>query len=423
MKLNPLVLFGLAGALGLVAFLATQQHLSATTEERKVAVLVAKAEIDVGDPVTAQNAAMKEIPASALPPRPIVKPEQWQGLYAGSRFLPGEVMVQEKVAATFGSDSRSIPPGMLVQTINVDRAKSHAGLLTPGDRVDVFGSFDISEIDERTNRPRKYQMIKRILGDLEVWSVGSTVVGTEQGGDREGQKDTARKTTSTVGLLTTPEQYARLAGAEAAGKLFLGLRHPDDDSDAGDISFVTDDLYGDPRDQRRREEEEAERQAAETAAKSAATPAPAPAAGGLGAFLAAEQAGGAPAAPAALRADDVPTWTVVLHSGGSSRPAEVVDVAAARAAGFTPAQIAAKRRYLADPAAAPVGPNPLATRFAAGPGANETPFAPAEPPPTAAEPASGDPLADEPADDAPAAEPPRLSAAGVGADGMFPLPE
>ena len=418
MKLNPLVLFGLAGALGLVAFLATQQHLSANVEEQKVPVLVARTEIRVGDPVTEENSAFKEIVVSALPARPITKPEQWEGQFAGSRFLPGEVIVQDKVAKKFGSDSRKIPPGMLVQTINVDRAKSHAGLLTPGDRVDVFGSFDVSETDQRTNRLKKYQMIKRILGDLEVWSVGSTVVGTEQGGDREDQKNTASRSTSTVGLLTTPVQYARLAGSEAAGKLFLGLRHPDDDSDAGDISFITKELYGDKPAQVAREQEEEE---AEPAA-----PEQNPAAGDLGDFLDAEIAG--PAAPAPLRAVDVPTSTVMLHIGDDTRTTEVVDVLAARAAGYSDAQIADKRRFLANPGTAVAASNPFEARFAARPAAPPTPPAATAAPADAPADADGSRAADA---EAPAPAPAAdggLSAGSpfeddVQADGMYPAPE
>ncbi|NNJ27792.1 Flp pilus assembly protein CpaB [Alienimonas chondri] len=407
MKLNPIVLFGLAGALGLVAFLATQQHLSAKTEEPKVAVLVARTEIRVGDPITEANSAMKEIVVSSLPARPITKQEQWESQFAGSRFLPGEVIVQDKVAAKFGSDSRKIPQGMLVQTINVDRAKSHAGLLTPGDRVDVFGSFDISEYDERTHRPRKYQMIKRVIGDMEVWSVGSTVVGAEQGGeDREGQKDTARLTTSTVGMLTTPEQYALLAGAEAAGKLFLGLRHPDDESDVGDISFTTDELFKSHTDQQKRADEEVaeedEPQIADVDVDAS-----------LGTFLDKELAR---PAPAALNPSDVPTWTVMMHVGGNTRATEVVDVAAARTAGFTNAQIADKRRMLMN-GTEPAASNPFEARFAARPTTDvprsaEPPAEPFEPPTPADDEA---PAGDAPSDDA-------LLPGGVEGDGMFPDP-
>ena len=382
MKLNPLVLFGLAGALGLVAFLATQQHLAAKTEEPRVSVLVAKAEIEVGDPVTEENSAMKEFPVSALPPKPIVKPEHWQGLYAGSRFLPGEIMVREKVDAQFGNDSRSIPPGMLTQTIKVDSTKSHAGLMRPGDRVDVYGSFQVAGVDERTGRPTKTRLIKRVLGDLELWAVGASVVGADQGGsDRDKKKDTSRRTENTVSLLVTAPQFAKLAGSEAAGTLTLALRHPDDKTDYGDIAFSTAELLSEGTDQ---QERTAARTAAATpglspAATTAARPAASAASGGVAAFLDAEAAP-APAAPAARRAEDVPTWTLTLHSGRDSTPTEVVDLAAAVKAGFTPAQIAAKRRYLADPNSAPAvaAVDPLAAGFGAPGGFGQAP--PAAPP-------------------------------------------
>ena len=359
MKLNPLVLFGLAGALGLAGFLATQQYLSGQEDERKVPVLVARTEIRVGDPITQENSGFKEIAVSALPPEPITEPEQFEGSYAGSRFLPGEVMVQGKVAAQFGNDSRSIPRGMRVHTTSVDKTKSHAGLLRPGDRVDVMGSFDVSERDPVTGRSERFKQIKIVLGDVEVWAVGTEVVGADQSGsDREGKKDTSRKDSATVSLVVDPTQAVRLAGAESAGTLFLSLRHPDDDTDPGDISFTTSDLYGDKKDQNARPQASAEETApvatvAPAAPDTPAAPAAPPTAsqtdGALAAFLAAEESGAAVDAEVAEEKGDVPTWTVTLHVGGDVQMNEVVDVPAAREAGFTDAEIASKQRELRDP--------------------------------------------------------------------------
>ena len=423
MKLNPIVLFSLAGVLGLVAFLATQQHLSAKTEEERVAVLVAKTEIDVGDPVTEENSGMKRLPVSALPANPITKPEQWRGQFAGSRFLPGEVMLRGKVNAQFGAKSRQIPTGMMVQTINVDRTKSHAGLLTPGDRVDVWASFKVSVTDERTGRNRDVTRVKNVLGDLELWAVGDSVVGAEQGGanDRDAKKDTAKRDSSTVSLLVTPEQFGRLAGSEEIGTLFLGLRNPDDPTDFGDVMFDAQDLYEDGRDQRARSERNtagvtAPAAPVKAAPVAAATSRPDPA-DDVAAFLDAEQA--APVvAPAEKRAEDVPTWTMTLHVGEEARPTEVVDVDAALAAGFTRGQIALKKRYLVDPNSAPAATADPLTGLA-GPAGLADPAA--APLPPAAE--QGPPADPAPAEDAADALPaPAADGPAQEGDGMFPMP-
>ena len=422
MNLNPLVLFGLAGALGLAGFVATQQYLHGQEDERKVPVLVAKTAIRVGDPVTAENSGFKEIAVSSLPQQPITGPEQFEGKYAGSNFGPGEVIVQTKVSEDFGNDSRKIPKGMRAFTTFVDKTKSHAGLLRPGDRVDVMGSFDVTETDPLSKRQNRYKMIRSVLGDVEVWAVGATVVGADQsGGDRESEKDTSRSDSSTVSLLLDPVQAVRLAGAESEGTLFLSLRHPDDDSDPGDISFVTSDLYGDDHDQndrdrnaRDRNARDADRPAADpapadpaaAAARGTSAP-PAPAAGSAFPVASAGSAGADADAAAAAGPGEVPTWTVTVHVGEELRMEEVVDLPAARAAGFTDAQIARRRRELRDPSFAA---KLAADRAAAAAPAN--PFAapaPRTPPP-------------RPAGAAPAlAAGPALDADGP-ADGLFPMP-
>ena len=426
MNLNPLVLFGLAGALGLAGFVATQQYLHGQEDEQKVPVLVARTAIRVGDPVTPENSGFKEIAVSALPQEPITDPAQFEGKYAGSNFGPGEVMVQTKVSADFGNDSRKIPKGMRAFTTFVDKTKSHAGLLRPGDRVDVVGSFDVSETDPLTKQRKRFKTIRTVLGDVEVWAVGAAVVGADQSGDREDRKDTSRSGTSTVSLLVDPQQAVRLAGAESEGKLFLSLRHPDDDSDPGDISFVTSDLYGDERDQNARAPRPGAGASADggrdgaapaaSAVASAASPAAAPAlpapranATGVAAFLDAEAAGPAAEHAGPERPADVPTWTVTMHVGESVKMSEVVDVAAAREAGFTGAEIARKRRELRDPAFATRVANERAAARGAAPAAN--PFAPAPGPaaPPPAGDAPGDALAAAPASD-------------DGNDGLFPMP-
>ena len=362
MKLNPIVLFAAAGALGLVAFLATQQYL-AGNKDATVPVLVAAAEIRVGDPITEENAKFKELPVSALPPKPITEKAQYEGMFAGSVFLPGDVMVQGKVGRDYGAISRAVPPGKQTVAISVDKTQSQAGNVRPGDRVDVWVTHEIDDVDPLTGSRDSYTQTQLVLGDLQVWAVGREVVGRDQSGsDRAEKKDTARggRGDGTISLVVEKSQIAKLSTAQKIGSLSLSLRHPDDDSDTGDVVFDSRDLFEGRRSQEKREEPPA--------------PAPEPVVAEvdeddlkedaddaddrdqLDAFLAAEAAPKAPAKPAEPTAEDVPTWISVMHVGGEARMVEVVDVTAALEAGFTPAQIAQKRMFLADPGSVPTPP-------------------------------------------------------------------
>ena len=350
MKLNPLVLLAVAGALGLAAFLGTQQMLAARSDagEEKVSVLIATAEILTGDPLDETNTAFRPLPADMLPPQVITSAEQFAGQAAGSRFLPGEIVLQGKIGAQFARASHQIPKGMKVVTISVDKTKTHAGLLAPGDRVDVIGTF---HQEERTgNRSERYSVSTLVLGDLEIWSVGQDLRSRDLGGGDRGRGE--RTDTGTVGLLVTQPQASKLTVAEEEGKLHVVLRNPDDESDPSQVAFDSRDLVRSGNDQEDRRGNDQDAPAAEVTAGDFPAVAPAGPAADLGeARLAASVMstvaglwGGTPADAAAE--PEVPEWTVTVFNGDRTEAVRVIDADTARANGASEARIRSRREAL-----------------------------------------------------------------------------
>ena len=141
-------------------------------------------------------------------------------------IAPGEAVLRSAVvgpgqrgflAAVLGSGARAV-------TIRVGPATSHAGLIDPGDRVDVILSAELE-----TAGGNRSVLARTIVEDVRVVAVDRRV-GTPDGsaggaasgsGDGEG---TQRTEMITATLEVSPEQGDRLVLGEHEGKLSLAVR-------------------------------------------------------------------------------------------------------------------------------------------------------------------------------------------------------
>lgn len=118
----------------------------------------------------------------------------------------------------------AVQPDRRAVTLQVDQVSGVAGLIRPGDYVDVIGTF----IDERpaTARNVAAERITKTIYLLQagrVLAIDSKVVSADvQTEGRSGSRISYR----TVTLEVRPEDALRLISAEHAGKLQLLLRNP-----------------------------------------------------------------------------------------------------------------------------------------------------------------------------------------------------
>jgi Flp pilus assembly protein CpaB len=122
---------------------------------------------------------------------------------------------------------------MRLKTIAVDAEKSAAGLLGPGDRVDV--QLYVQK-DERKGITAAKSKI--ILQNIRVFAVDQTVQRSPDGGEE-------RSIAKTVSLMLTPKQASTLSLAEQVGEISLIPRNPDDDQVADSTEVTIEDLMGD----------------------------------------------------------------------------------------------------------------------------------------------------------------------------------
>lgn len=238
MRPKSLLLLALALGCGLVASIGISQIMERNSRPQAsletVPIYVAKHNINLGDPIDEAMLSFQEWPKDKVPRGAISDLKDIEGRRPRASIIEGEPILDGKLLAPgqIADPIRSIAPGMRLKTIAVDAESGVAGLLGPGDRVDVQLFV---KADSRNNILQAQSKV--ILQNIRVFAVDSTVQRSPDGGE---EKTIAK----TVSLMLTPEQASKLTLAENLGVVSLIPRNPDDESVAEVGLWTPDDLLG-----------------------------------------------------------------------------------------------------------------------------------------------------------------------------------
>lgn len=238
MRPKSLILLALALGCGLIASIGISQVLENNkgqpTPVESVPIYVALQNINLGDPVNDGMVALQEWPKDKVPPGAITRWEDVEDRRPRTTIFAGEPLLDGKFLLRGQSQDpiSSIPAGMRLKTLSVDATKSAAGLLSPGDRVDV-------QIFVRRNDRAgiAYPFTKIILQNIRVFAVDQDVQRSSDGTE-------ARAVAKTVSVIVTPEQANLLTTAANLGEISLIPRNPDDETLVDDAEQTTDFLFG-----------------------------------------------------------------------------------------------------------------------------------------------------------------------------------
>lgn len=216
------LVLGIALAIGLLAALAARSYLfsqladiEARGKGRMVDVVVAKTDLAKGDRLSADNLAVRPIPADYAHSLAL-KPEQFErveGRVLAYQVKGGEAilwgLLEGSKVPTF---SARVAAGHRAITVPVDEINSISGLLEPGDLIDLVVTL------EHKGRKRSLPLLQGV----EVMATGQRSVDDLRGGEP--------RMYSTVTLDTDPQQAQNIIVAREAGKLTALLRNPQDTS-------------------------------------------------------------------------------------------------------------------------------------------------------------------------------------------------
>lgn len=198
-----------------------------------VPVYVVTKQLGFGDPVTKEDVQQIYWQKSALPEGTfedeavLFPPETDKPRYALRPMEPFEPILAVKVTkpgepAGLGS---SLQRGMRAFAIKVDVSSGVSGFVYPGNSVDIYW----------TGTTDKGDVTRLIESNVNVIAVDQSAAGDASGGAIVAQ---------TVTVAATPDQVARLAQAQATGRLALSLVGSNDDSVSASVEATTSDLLG-----------------------------------------------------------------------------------------------------------------------------------------------------------------------------------
>jgi pilus assembly protein CpaB len=236
MRPKSMLLLLLALGCGLVASIGISQvmeHNSGSQAKLEtVPIYVAVHNINLGDPIDSAAISLQEWPKGKVPKGAINKLEDLKGRRPRTAIFEGEPILEGKLLAPgqMADPISQIKPGMRLKTIAVDAEKSVAGLLKPGDRVDV--QLFVKK-DQHTGVDTAKSKV--ILQNIRVFAVDQAVQRAADGSD---EKAIAK----TVSLMLTPEQASKLSLAEQIGEISLIPRNPDDEESTEALEYTVGDL-------------------------------------------------------------------------------------------------------------------------------------------------------------------------------------
>ncbi len=194
-----------------------------TSPGKTEAVLIATHDIPARAAVSADQFTVQQRIVAQVDPDAIGDPKELAGNDTLAAIPAGSIATRSKIGlASAATLPAQLAVGMRGATIAIDNVKGIAGLITPGDRVDVIAIPAAGGGED----PRGVA----ILRDVLVLAMGSDVHTTTA--SATGPLAPAPPALTTVTLELTPNQVDLIDGADVSSTLRLALRNPKEPVDA-----------------------------------------------------------------------------------------------------------------------------------------------------------------------------------------------
>jgi len=223
--------FAIVLGLGAVA-LASRWLLQQAPGTAAAHIVVASADVNLGQRLGPETVKLTEWPADSLPSGALRDPLQLSGRVLKTSVLRGEPLTEAKLAplGTLGGLSALITEGQRAITVRVNDVVGVAGFALPGNFVDILVSTQ-SDTDAAQGREA---ISKIVLERILVLAVAQEV----------GRDDTKPRVVNAVTLEVSPEQAEKLDLARSVGTLSLVLRNQIDPEPGTTVGATKSSLLG-----------------------------------------------------------------------------------------------------------------------------------------------------------------------------------
>ncbi|MCF8010966.1 MAG: Flp pilus assembly protein CpaB [Clostridiales bacterium] len=208
------ILFAIIAAFGTYKYLHNVKETYRESGNYSKVAIAAK-NIPAKTPITGQMLKFKDMPAKYILPGSIMNAKDAVGKISRTDIYAGEQLLQKKLISknsSAGGISSKIKPGMRAVTIPVDNVSAVAGLVTPGDKIDI----------SLTMGDKGDMVTGTILHKIPILAINQTTSHKNK-----------KFEPATATLMVKPEQAQKLILASKSGSIHFMLRSPNDDKAAG----------------------------------------------------------------------------------------------------------------------------------------------------------------------------------------------
>lgn len=234
---RAVIMMALAVVLGLLAVALAGSWLLNAPASSTGRIVVANADIDIGQRLTPTMFKLVDWPAGSVPKGAFTDSEPLGGRVLKSSLLAGEPVSEAKLApaGTLGGLSALIAEGKRAITVRVNDVIGVAGFALPGNYVDIIVST-ATVPDPNASQAREQNISKIVLERILVLAVAQEV----------SRDETKPKVVNAVTLEVTPEQAEKLDLARSVGTLSLALRNQVDPAAAATVGATKENLLPAP---------------------------------------------------------------------------------------------------------------------------------------------------------------------------------
>ena len=207
------IILGVAIVTGLLAMLLAARWLDRQSHTDMTPIVVARAEVSLGQRLTPEMLKLVDWPKNSLPPGIYSSTEKLDGRVLRAGLQRGEPVLEAKLApqGTQGGLSAVISQGKRAITVRVNDVIGVAGFALPGNYVDI-----IVNTQRENERVRHDQAISKIvLEKILVLAVAQEV----------SRDETKPRVVNAVTLEVAPEEAEKIDLARSVGSLSLVLRN------------------------------------------------------------------------------------------------------------------------------------------------------------------------------------------------------
>jgi pilus assembly protein CpaB len=232
------VALAIIAAFAVVAYI-TEQVKAAKVRAQKayeaalqssVSVLMAKEDIPRGSVIDPEKFYQELMPKQYVLPDAVTSMDRISGMVSIAPIAKGEQISLGKLSytKTGGGLSEVTPVGKRAITISVDNISSLAGMLRPGNYIDVIAMIPVP-MQTADGKQMAQLVTLPIFQNVMVLAVGQqTSTGTSRSYDRYGAQEEKVETTPLVTLALNPQEANLITFVLEQSKIRLILRSPAD---------------------------------------------------------------------------------------------------------------------------------------------------------------------------------------------------